>query len=290
MVSIPVEYPTDWTDYELIDSGDGEKLETVGGYTLVRPDPRALWKKQAPIARWQDADAVFVRSDEMSGKWNLRTSPPEPWIIRYKHFAFTLRPTGFKHIGVFPEQASNWNWITSHIVKKPLKVLNLFAYTGGATLAAAAAGAVVTHVDSAKGAIDWAHENARVSGIRENAVRWIHDDAYAFVLREVRRGSLYDGIIMDPPLFGRGNKGQVWKLTDNLPKLLTACRDLISPDFQFFLLNAYTADLSSLVLHHLVSDVFKDRNGSVTSGELAYKESFGERLLPSGIFARWNSL
>lgn len=287
MLSIPVEYPTDWSDYDLIDSGNGEKLETIQGFTLVRPDPRALWKKRAPIELWQNADAVFLRSDDLSGKWTIRKDPPNPWKVRYKDITFTLRPTAFKHIGLFPEQASNWKWIADRITGKNMKVLNLFAYTGGATLAAAAAGATVTHVDSAKSALDWAHENADASSIPENKIRWICDDAYAFVLREGRRGNTYDGIIMDPPLFGRGNKGQVWKLAENLPKLLDACRDIMSADISFFLLNAYTADLSSLVLSHLLEDLFRDKKGTVTSGELAFKERVGGRLLPSGIFARW---
>jgi len=209
--------------------------------------------------------------------------------VRYDRLTFILRPTEFKHVGVFPEQAVNWLWLTKTIGGKPLNVLNLFAYTGGATMAAAAAGAKVTHVDAVKSTIDWAHENIRASNLVDKPVRWIEEDAYKFVLRESRRGSTYDGIIMDPPRFGRGTKGEVWKLEDDLPKLVNACISILSPNPTFFLLNAYTADLSSIAVANLLTSAMSRHKGTVSFGELALKESSSGRLLPNGIFARWST-
>lgn len=279
MDTLRIEYPTDWTDYELIDSGLGEKLERFDKFTLVRPDPRAIWNKSNPVL-WQNADAMYKRSDSKSGQWEIKHTPPTPWRVRYKNLTFTLRPTEFKHVGIFPEQAVNWNWLTSIINNKPLKVLNLFAYTGGATMAAAAAGAQVTHVDAVKSAIDWAHENVRASGLADKSVRWIEEDAMKFILREAKRGNTYDGIIMDPPRFGRGTKGEVWKLEDDLPKLITACRNILSKNPAFILLNAYTADLSSIAIGNLLE--------THEFGELTLKDASG-KFLPSGIFARWTN-
>ena len=276
MLSISIEYPTDWKDYELIDSGQGQKLERFGQYIVARPDPRAIWEKHAPEA-WSKAHATYIEDH-----WKQKQPPPHLWMVSYRDMTFTLRPTKFKHVGVFPEQATNWDWIRS---KKALNVLNLFAYTGGSSIAAAKSGAKVTHVDSVKSAIDWARKNADASGLNRSAIRWIEDDAYAFVVRESRRGNTYDGIIMDPPRFGRGPKGQVWKIEEDLPKLLASCKKILSPKPAFFLINAYTADLSSLALHHLMGDLFK---GNLEFGELALKESVGGRLLPNGIFARWS--
>lgn len=259
MDTIQIEYPTDWTDYELIDSGGGQKLERFGKYTIARTDPRAIWNPRTH--NWT--------SDILPARWN----------IHYKHLTFILKPTSFKHVGVFPEQSVNWNWLTDTINGKPLKILNLFAYTGGSSMAAAAAGGRVTHVDAAKSAIDWAHENVRVSNLADKPIRWIEEDAYKFVLREKKRGNTYDGIILDPPRFGRGTKGEVWKLEDDLPKLVNACRDILSSNPAFMLVNAYTADLSSVAISNLL--------GTKNFGELALRESAGGRLLPSGIFARW---
>lgn len=278
MNSISIEYPADWTDYELIDSGEGEKLERFGSYMLVRPDPRAIWAKSSPSA-WSNADAMYRRADTKTGQWHIKKPTPTPWNIAYNDLTFTLRPTEFKHVGVFPEQAVNWQWLKKVIGGKSCKVLNLFAYTGGATMAAAAAGAHVTHVDAVKSAIDWAHENVRASNLTDKPIRWIEEDAFRFIMREGKRGSKYDGIIMDPPRFGRGTKGEVWKLEDDLPKLVTACKTILSPSPIFMLLNAYTADLSSIALGNLL--------GTSEFGELALKESQTNRLLPSGIFARW---
>lgn len=277
MDTLRIEFPVDWSDYELIDSGDGEKLERFGTYTLVRPDPRALWSKSDPT-KWETADAKYIRTDNKSGQWETKHTPPSSWVVRYQQLVFTLRPTEFKHVGVFPEQSVNWNWLDKTIANRPLKILNLFAYTGGATMAAAIAGAHVTHVDAVKSAIDWAHENVRASGLENKPIRWIEEDAYKFVQREKKRGNTYEGIILDPPRFGRGTKGEVWKLEDDLLKLLNACKEILSTTPAFILLNAYTADLSSIALGNLLD--------TRTFGELALKESTGGRLLPSGIFAR----
>jgi 23S rRNA (cytosine1962-C5)-methyltransferase len=265
-------YPTDWTDYELIDSGGVMKLERFGKYTIARTDPRAIWKPRTQ--NWI--------SDKL----------PESWKITYNNLpagkaglTFVLKPTQFKHVGIFPEQATNWNWLQSQIHGDKIKVLNLFAYTGGATLAAAAAGAAVTHVDSVKSAIDWANENVAASNLKDKPIRWIEEDVMKFVIRESKRGNTYDGIILDPPRFGRGSKGEVWKIEEDLPRLLAEIKKILAPQPRFVLLNAYTADLSPLVLHHVLSDI--TNGGNITFGELALQESVDKRLLPSGIFARW---
>lgn len=262
-----------WQDYELLDTGDGMKLEKWKDYVIARPDPRILWTKGNP-ALWEKADATFA-----DDKWNYTNHPPQNWLITYKDIKFKLKPTDFKHTGVFPEQAVNWNWLP-----KAEKVLNLFGYTGGATIAAAQAGATVTHVDSSKPSLTWARENAQLSGLGEDKVRWIPEDAVKFVRREVARGNTYDGIVMDPPRFGRGASGEVWKLEEDLPKLVWECKKLLSPSLTFFLINAYTADLSPVALGNLLSDVLQKE---VEFGELGLKETSKGRLLPAGIFARW---
>lgn len=261
-----IEYPTDWKDYELIDSGLCMKRERFGKYTISRTDPRAIWN---PTTNTWTSDVL-----------------PERWNISYKNVTFVLKPTSFKHVGIFPEQAVNWDWLAGQIHGDNLKVLNLFAYTGGATLAAAAAGAMVTHVDALKSAITWANENVAASGLKGKPVRWIEEDAMKFVMREAKRGNAYDGIILDPPRFGHGSKGEIWKIEEDLPKLLAEIKKILAPHPRFILLNAYTADLSPLVLHHVLSDLLP--NGTITFGELALKESVRGRLLPSGIFARWS--
>lgn len=282
--------PTDWVDYELIDSGDGAKLERFGNYVIARPDPRAIWKRMAPHAVWQRAHAGFVRGDKDEGHWDIKTQPPADWQVRYRDIFFTLKPTSFKHVGIFPEQAVNWDWMTAVIKSRPsTKILNLFAYTGGATMAALSAGAEVTHVDAAKSTIEWAKANVSVSKLSDKPVRWITDDAYKFALRETKRGNTYDGIILDPPRFGRGPKGEVWKIEDDLPKLITTCRALISDKPAFILINAYTADLSPLVISHLLTDMTASLGGIQNRGELAIADSTSGRLLPNGIFARWSA-
>ena len=273
--SITILSPDDWKDYELLDSGDGKKLERFGSYILNRPDPRALWQPSASPDIWKKAI-------------NIQETPPTDWRIHHDKITLILKPTAFKHVGVFPEQEPNWRWITNCINEKPLNILNLFAYTGAATLVAAAAGAKVTHVDASKPSISWAKENAIASHLSNKPIRWILDDAYKFVLRESRRGVKYDGIIMDPPRFGRGARGEVWKLENDLPKLLAACKNILSNTPAFFLLNAYTADLSSIALSHVVNDCMHAFGGTTDYGELALKDKTG-RLLPNGIFARWSS-
>ncbi len=277
--------PEGWKDYELIDSGEGKKLERWGQFITIRPDPRAIWRR-SNIKIWAEADGIFEEN------WDFKTSPPNPWQISYQNIKFILKPTEFKHTGVFPEQAVNWEWIANQITNSRLqttniKILNLFAYTGGATIAAALTGVHVTHVDASKPAMMWASENTKLSGVPREKIRWIQDDAFKFVKREIKRGVKYDGIIMDPPRFGRGMKGEVWKLMENLPELVTACREIISPAPLFWLINAYTADMSSLVLGNLLSDVTKDLKGEIENGELGIEETVGGRILPAGIFARW---
>lgn len=287
--SITVLTPTDWKEYELIDSGDGAKLERFGSYLISRPDPRAIWQRRADSAIWERAHAAYVRKNADEGRWVIKTPPPEDWSVRYGAMVFSLTPTSFKHVGVFPEQAVNWQWVQDKIAGDHVKVLNLFAYTGGASMAAALAGAQVTHVDSAKSTVQWAQKNAALSKLSGDAIRWIIDDAYKFVLREHRRGNTYDGCILDPPRFGRGPKGEVWKIEEDLPNLLTAVRTILSPKPRFILINAYTADLSGIVISHLMDDLTRDVGGVCTAGELALADTTSGRLLPNGIFARWSA-
>lgn len=286
MDTIQIEYPEDFPDYALLDSGDGEKMETFNNYVIVRPDPRALWQKSDP-SKWQKADARFVRTSGDSGHWNIRKPAPNPWHFRFRDIVLSMRPTDFKHVGVFPEQTVNWDWISKKINGKPMSILNLFAYTGGATMTAAGAGAFVTHVDSVKSTITWAHENAQLNKIGQNKIRWIEDDAYKFVQREIKRGKTYDALIMDPPRFGRGSQGEVWKLEEDLPKLFTACKQILKPNPLFVLVNAYTADLSSIVIFNLLTDMVGQNGGTITAGELASKEKETGRLLAQGIFGRY---
>lgn len=290
MTAIPIEYPDDWTDYELLDTGDGMKLERFGNYIIARPDPRVLWERRKSPTVWNSANAQYIRSTSSEGHWNIKTPPPSPWRIGYHDMTFQLEPTAFKHIGIFPEQAVNWVWLDEMIAQKPLSILNLFAYTGAASIAAAIAGGRVTHLDSVKSTLTWAHENARLNHVNQQQIRWIEDDAMKFVLRENKRGNTYDGIILDPPRFGRGTKGEVWKIIDDLPRLLTDCVTILSPKPKFLLVNAYTADISAVALGQLIQSIMKPLAGSVTYGELALKESGKNgRLLPSGIYARWTS-
>lgn len=289
MENILTLYPTDWREYELLDSGAQMKLERFGEYVIARPDPRALWRQHLSQKEWLLADATFSYTASDRGNWKIRKTPPKPWILHYKKFTFLLAVTEFKHLGVFPEQAVSWDWISEMNSRKKINVLNLFAYTGGTTLAVAAAGSKVTHVDSAKPAISWANENARLSKLERAPIRWIVDDVYKFVQRESRRGIKYDALIMDPPRFGHGISGEIWKIEKHLPELLDACKKILIPQPAYILINAYTADLSSLALRYLLEDITNHQKGILESGELALLESNGKRLLPSGIFARWKS-
>ncbi len=274
-------------DYELIDSGDGEKLERYGGVFLRRPDPQALWHKSEP-ARWKQAHGTFVREGREGG-WNFTRPVPEKWTITFGGLSFHIRPTAFKHTGIFPEQAPNWTWMRDAIrgAGRKVTVLNLFGYTGGATLACAQAGAAVCHVDASKAAVGWARENAAVSGLADKPIRWIVDDAKAFVAREIRRGHRYDAIVMDPPAFGRGPEGDVWQIETDFVPLLEACRNLLSDTPLFFLLNGYASGYSQLAYRFNLAELARDRGGEVESGELTIRESRGGRFLPCGIFARW---
>jgi len=287
MNTIQTEYPQDFSDYVLLDSGNAEKLEVFGGYTIIRPDPRAMWQPHLGMDVWKKADAHFIRTGPDSGNWKIRKPAPALWHFHYRDMTLSMRPTDFKHVGVFPEQTVNWDWLGNKIHGKAISVLNLFAYTGGASIAAARSGAFVTHVDSAKSTINWAHENAKLNHIGGNTIRWIEDDAYRFVQREVKRGKTYDAIIMDPPRFGRGSKGEVWKIQEDLPKLLSACKQILTPSPLFVLINAYTADISSIVLYNVLKDMMDGRGGTVTCGELMTKEKDTSRLLPQGIVGRW---
>lgn len=277
-------WPNEWVDYELVDSGGGMKLERWGQYMVARPEPRAIWKK-GDLGVWERADAVFENE-----RWKFRTSPPEEWIISYENLRFKLKPTDFRHTGVFPEQAVNWQWLRLQCsrskIQDSIKILNLFAYTGGATMAVASGGAHVTHVDASRPALMWASENAQLTNIPRDKIRWIQEDALKFVRREIRRGIKYDGIIMDPPRFGRGAGGEIWKLEEKLPELVWACKEILSPTPIFFLINAYTADLSSVAVGNLLGGVL---NAEVECGELGLKETTMGRILPAGIFARWSA-
>lgn len=288
MHSLQILSPDSWTSYELIDTGNGEKLESFAGYRIIRPDPRILWNKQKPD-EWNTYGARFIRDGQQTARWDIQTPVPDPWILPYGDMTFLLKPTDFKHVGLFPEQASNWGWLRRQCTgqSRPLSVLNLFGYTGAATVACAKEGVHVTHVDSSKPSLSWAHDNCTRNGISETLLRWIPEDAQAFVSREIKRGNTYDGIILDPPRFGRGSKGQVFKIEEDLPGLLDGCFRLLSDIPTFFLINAYTADLSSLVIAHLLSPLTKRFSREITAGELTITESGPNgRNIPHGIFGR----
>jgi len=282
--------PTDWKDYELIDTGDGEKLERWGGYTLIRPDPQAIWPADKNSGPWTKWDGYYHRSKQGGGQWEFKKKLPENMEINYEQLKFRIKPTDFKHMGLFPEQAVNWRWFSEKIRKagRPVKVLNLFAYTGGATLAAAQARAKVCHVDAAKGMNLWAKQNAGLSGLDESSFRFITDDVMKFVHREKRRESRYDAIIMDPPSYGRGPKGEMWKLEKNLYSLVELCRDILTPDPLFFLLNLYTTGLSPVVAENILNILLTKRyQGKAYSDELGLKATSSGFILPCGVVGRW---
>lgn len=280
-----------WRDYEVLDTGEGEKLERWGDIILRRPDPQVIWPKADP-ALWDAAQATYVRSDTGGGHWEFREKLPERWVIGLNNLKFYVKPTGFKHTGLFPEQAANWAFMQERIRAagawgRPPRVLNLFAYTGGATLACAAAGAHVTHVDAAKGMVLWARENRDLSGIPEERTRLIIEDAKAFVKRELRRGNRYDGILMDPPSYGRGPGGEVWKLENELYPLVDLCAQALSDTPLFFLINGYTTGFSASVLGNIARRCLVDRyGGKVEADELCLTVTTGG-VLPCGTTARW---
>ena len=243
-----------WTDYELIDTANGERLERWGDVTLIRPDPQIIWKNVGEALEWNSAHARYIRSDKGGGVWDFRRKLPESWKINYGNLRFMVKPTGFKHTGLFPEQAVNWDYCGELIrsANRPINVLNLFAYTGGATLACAAAGASVCHCDAVKGMVDWARTNAKLSGLDDKPIRWIVDDANKFIKREIRRGTQYDGVILDPPSYGRGTNGEMWKLEDCIFDLMMNITELLSDKPLFVLLNSYTTGLSASVMSYLL--------------------------------------
>ncbi|EDY83285.1 hypothetical protein VDG1235_2911 [Verrucomicrobiia bacterium DG1235] len=278
-----------WEDYEILECGDGMKKERWGDVVLVRPDPQVIWPRAG--RDWGDYDAYYQRSAKGGGTWDYRRPLPESWIIRYKDRRFKIRPTNFKHTGLFPEQAVNWDWFGKKIAeqKKPVKVLNLFGYTGGATVAAAAAGAEVCHVDAAKGMVAWCRENAALSNLNEAPIRYIVDDCAKFVDRETRRGSKYHGIIMDPPSYGRGSKGEVWQFERDLYGLLKKCSKIFDPSGLFFLVNAYTTGVSPTVVGNLLRESMSRFPGKVSSGEVGLPIANTLNTLPCGLYARWEA-
>jgi 23S rRNA (cytosine1962-C5)-methyltransferase len=284
----------EWQDYELIDSGHGAKLERYGPYTFVRPEHQAIWQPALPQEHWQAAHAVFEPTGEESGgRWQLNKPVKTPWKMGYKGLQFLAFTANSRHMGVFPEQAVHWDWTTVQIARRransasPIRVLNLFGYTGLATLAAAQAGAQVTHVDASKKSILLARENQALSNLGERPVRWLVDDAFKFVRREVRRGSQYEGIILDPPKFGRGPQGQVWELFESLPELLQNCRSLLSPQPCFVVLTAYAIRASALSIYYAMQEMVSGLGGSLETGEMALVEKSANRLLSTAIFSRW---
>ncbi|MBR5985356.1 MAG: class I SAM-dependent methyltransferase [Clostridia bacterium] len=277
-----------WTDYRVLDTGDGMKLESWAGKILSRPDPQVIWPKQQPDM-WERAHAVYHRSQKGGGEWEKRQSLPESWTIRYSDLSFIVRPTGFKHTGLFPEQAVNWDWMRGLVRDsgRPVSVLNLFGYTGGATCALAAQSAQVTHVDAAKGMVAWAGENRKACGIDETKVRWIIDDAVKFVQREIRRGRRYDALLMDPPSYGRGPSGEIWKLEDELYPLVELCAQVLSDRPLFMLINSYTTGLQPAVLSNMLRlTVMKRVGGSVEADEVGLPIESGG-VLPCGASGRW---
>lgn len=278
-----------WKDYEVLDTSSGEKLERWGDYFLVRPDPQVLWDTPKKLRQWKKPNGHYHRSSKGGGQWEF-FDLPKIWDIQYKDLKFHLQPFSFKHTGLFPEQAVNWDWFSDKIrkAKKPVKVLNLFAYTGGATLAAAAAGASVTHVDASKGMVNWAKENAQLSGLREKPIRWLVDDCVKFVEREIRRGNHYDGIIMDPPSYGRGPKGEIWKIEEKIYPFIELCTKILSDDPLFFLVNSYTTGLQPAVLSYMLETQVKAKfGGSVNSDEIGLPVSSNGLILPCGASGRW---
>lgn len=281
-----------WDDYALLDSGHGRKLERYGRYRIVRPEEQAIWTPRRPAADWDSADATFVGigDEEADGRWRYRKPIPETWPLAYDGIGFLGRFTAFRHVGVFPEQIAHWQWMRERIAsaRRPVKVLNLFAYTGIASLVAAKAGAEVVHIDASKKAIGWARENQAVAGLNDLSIRWICEDAVRFVEREQRRGSRYDGIVLDPPKFGRGPKGEVWDLFTGLPPLLRACVSLLADDPLFLILTAYSIRSSFLSIHELAAECIAPRGGRLESGELVIREEGSGRGLSTSLFSRWS--
>ena len=288
-----------WKDYEILDMANGEKLERWKDVILVRPDPQIIWKNKSFPNKWKNANAKYKRSSSGGGQWEYNKNIPSSWKIKYKDLTFNIKPMGFKHTGIFPEQAVNWDWMMDKIqneiktTNREVKVLNLFAYTGGATVACLYAGASVCHVDSSKGMVAWAKENVVSSRLQERPVRYIVDDVVKFVQREIRRGNKYDAIIMDPPSYGRGANGEVWKFEENLPMLIEICMQVLSDNPLFFLINSYTTGTSSMVLENLLKMNMRKKygkradDGIFENGEVGLPMTDSDFILPCGIYSKW---
>ena len=283
---------TNFEEYKILDMSNGEKVESWNGIILQRPDPQIIWNTKSNKEVWKKVDAIYKRSSSGGGAWEKKNSIPDSWQIHYKDLTFNLKLMGFKHTGLFPEQAVNWDYMIDKIKKsnRKIKVLNLFAYTGGATVACAYAGADVVHVDSSRGMVDWAKENIKSSNLEDRYVRFIVDDCIKFVQREIRRGNKYDAIIMDPPSFGRGANKEVWRVEDNLYELVNLCTEVLSDDPLFFLINSYTTGISSEVLKNILElTINKNHKGTITNGEIGLPMENSEVVLPCGIYGRWEN-
>jgi 23S rRNA (cytosine1962-C5)-methyltransferase len=291
--NLQVVAPPPWKDYELLDSGDGQKFERFGEFYLVRPDNQAIWAPSLAASEWERADARFQRSksDDGPGQWNLRRHLPEAWPMHYHNLSFWARLTPFKHTGVFPEHSAQWEWIRQQLTRSSDQpnVLVLFGYTGLSSLWAAQVGARVSHVDASKPAVRWAQDNQQASGLADAPIRWFVDDVGKFVAREIRRGSRYDLILLDPPVFGRGPKGEIWRLTEQLPNLMAQCVALLSDDARGLLLSAYATNVSALTLANVLADSLHGRGGEITAGELVLQPSGSGRTLPAALYARWSA-
>ena len=278
-----------WKEYEVLDCSSGEKLEKWGDYSLIRPDPQVIWDTEKDLKEWKRPSAHYHRSNKGGGEWEF-FNLPEQWNIHYRSLTFNLKPFSFKHTGLFPEQAVNWDWFSDIISKsdRKLKILNLFAYTGGATVAAAKAGAEVVHVDAAKGMVTWAKENAKLSGLEDAPIRYIVDDCVKFVEREIRRGNHYDGIIMDPPSYGRGPKGEIWKIEEAVYPFVKKCTELLHKDSEFFLINSYTTGLQPAVLGYILNTAIRGKfGGRVMAEEIGLPVKKNGLVLPCGASGRW---
>lgn len=281
-----------WKDYEVLDTSNGEKLERWGKYQLVRPDPQVIWNTDKKLPGWRKPNGHYHRSNKGGGEWEFH-SLPEEWTISYNSLTFHLKPFSFKHTGLFPEQAANWDWFSRLIREsgREIKVLNLFAYTGGATVSAAAAGASVTHVDASKGMVTWAKENAVSSGLADASIRWLVDDCVKFVQREIRRGNKYDAIIMDPPSYGRGPKGEIWKIEESIYPFIELCSQILSDNPLFFLINSYTTGLQPAVLSYMLHTVLDPiHKGKIEADEVGLPVSSNGLVLPCGASGRWTAL
>jgi 23S rRNA (cytosine1962-C5)-methyltransferase len=285
--SLQVLTPDGWRDYELLDTGAGRKLERFGRYVLARPESQALWSRTLADKEWARADAEYEFDERGKGHWRFRHALDDRWLMSYRHLKFWARCTPFRHTGVFPEQAALWDWLAER-VHPQMQALNLFGYTGLASLVAARAGAQVTHVDASKPALAWAKENQEASSLNDKPVRWLQDDATKFVQRELRRGRKYDGLLLDPPAYGRGRDGETWRWNESLPPLLEACARLLSDEARFVVITAYAVDASALLLANLLGSLVRTRGGEISAGELALSESSSGKLLSQALFARWS--